>query len=338
MKSIFDMNGTERAAALMVVLGPETASEILKHLDEESIEKLSLEMLKIQSLSDEDREDLVGEFILELKRTSSNSYGGKNRARKMIVDAFGPERAESLINKIENRDPESGFKFLLNIKDSEVFELLKDEQPQILALVLSFIPPAKSAVVMQTLPPATSKDVAIRLVKMKNPSPEAAVAVARALKKRYKEFKAREGSNTEEGGVNSLVNILAHMSNDQEKSILRGMDVSVPHISREIMDRIFLFENVVNLSNSEIRIVIDEVGDDSLVARALKGAGDEIRFKFLRNMSQNRATDIINDMEIMGPIKLSDVEDCRSYIVQIVRDLSENGVIVMKRNGEIFVD
>jgi len=129
MKSIFDMTGTERAAALLVLLGPETASEVMKHLDEESIEAITAQMIKVQNLSREDREDLIGDFMIELKRASKTPGGGINKARKMIIDAFGSEKADEMIARIESKDPESGLKFLSEIEETDVLTLLKDEDP-----------------------------------------------------------------------------------------------------------------------------------------------------------------------------------------------------------------
>lgn len=338
MKSIFDMSGTERAAALLVLLGPEIASEVMKHLDEESIEAVTAHMIKVQTLSPEDREDLIGEFMIELKRSSKTARGGINRARKMMVDAFGAEKADEMISRIENKDPESGLKFLSEMDEAVALTLLKDEEPGVIALVISYIEPAKAAKILKGLPDNKSRSVAVKLAKMKNPSPEAAVAVGRALKKRYKKIKDLQGDKGVEGGVDSLMSILAHMSSSQEKNILKDIDIALPDLSREIQQRIFVFENVIKLSNSEMRILIDEINNDSVVAKSIKGAEDDVRFKFLRNMSQNRASDIIREMDLMGPIRLSEVEECRDYVVEIMRELNENGVIVMKRDGEIFVE
>jgi len=338
MKSIFDMSGTERAAALLVMLGQEIASQVMKHLDEDSIEAITAGMIKVQTLSQEDREDLIGEFMIELRRSSRTASGGINRARKMIVDAFGAEKADDMISRIENKDPESGLKFFSDMEDSDAFNLLKDEDPGVIALVLSYIDPAKAAKILKQLPGEKSKVVAVKLARMSNPSPEAAVAVARALKKRYKKIQDLKGEKGVEGGVDSLMGILAHMTSSQEKNILKDIDITLPHLSKEILEKIFVFENVVKLSNSEVRILIDEVNDDSIIARSLKGAGDDIRFKFLRNMSQNRASDIISEMDLMGPVRLSEIDECRDYIVDIMRTLNENGVIVMRRDGEIFVE
>ncbi|HOP28917.1 MAG TPA: FliG C-terminal domain-containing protein [Spirochaetota bacterium] len=338
MKSIFDMSGTEKAAALLMILGPEIASDIMKHLDETSIEKLSSEMIRIKSLPAGEKEDLFGEFLIELKRSSKQTYGGKNRAKKLISDTFGEEKAEELIKKIENRDAEAAFKFLDEADDRDFISLLKNEQPQVIALVMKYVNPKKAGLLMKSIDPGSAKTVALRIAKMTSHSPEAAVAVARAMKKRYNEMKKHGPGDEHANGIESLISIISHMSSDQEKKILQSMDISIPHISREISERIFSFENILNLTNVEIRILIDEINDDHLIAKALKGAGDEIKFKFMRNMSQNRATEIISEMDLLGPVKLSEIDECRNRIVDIMRVLNENGVISLRRSGEIYVE
>ena len=337
MKSIFNMTGTEKAAALLMILGPDIASEILRHLDEDSIEKLSAGILRMQSLPDDEKEELIGEFIIEIRKSSKNSTGGINKARKIVVDAFGAEKADELIKKIENRDTESNFKFLNELDDSELIDLLKDEEPQVVALVIKFLNPKKAGMILKKMPSNKSKDIGVRFAKMKNPSSEAAVAVARALKKRWKN-KEKLHEKDDIGGIKSLANILSHMSTEQEKDLLKVMGITIPHISKEIMEMKFSFDNIVNLSNTGIRILIDEINDDFIIAKSLKGASDEIRFKMLRNMSQNRAEAVIEEMKAMGIVKLKDVEECREYIVDIMQQLAENGVIIVKRYGEEFVE
>ncbi len=338
MKSIFNMTGTEKAAALLFLLGPEIASDILRHLDEDSIEKLSAGMVRMQSLPEEEKEDLIGEFIIELKKSSRNKTGGINTARKMIVDAFGEERADELVKKIESRDTESNFKFLNELEDSQLVGLLKNEPPQVIALVLKFLAPQKAGIVLKNLPPEKSKETAVKLAKMNNPSLEAAVSVARAFKKRSRDIQKIADEQSAPGGLESLASIMSYMSSEQERALLKNMDIAIPELSKNIVEMIFSFESIVNLSNREIRILIDEINNDYVIAKSLKGAEDDVKFKILRNMSQNRAEDILNEMSAMGAVRLKDVEECRDYIVDIMRDLNENGVIIIRRDGEVYVD
>ncbi len=338
MKSIFEMKGPEKAAALLMIMGPQITADILKHLDETSVERLTAEMIKMKSLPESEREELIGDFMIELKKTTRSDSGGINRARKIIEESFGDEKADEMIKKIESRDVESAFKFLAELEAEEILALVKDEPPQMVALVLSFLPARTSGEIIKKLPREKVAETALRLARMKNVSPEATVAVARALRKRYRTMKSEETDGSEAGGIDSLVSILGHMSSDSEKKILDNLGITMPEVAGELSERIFSFENIAALSNAEIRLLIDELNDDYLIAFALKGADDEIRFRFLRNMSQNRATDIIEEMNRMGAVKLKEVLEYREAIVETVRQMEARGAIRLRRSGEEWVE
>lgn len=338
MKSIFDMKGPEKAAALLMLLGPQITADILKHLDETSVERLTAEMIKMKSLPESEREELIGDFMIELKKSSRTEAGGINRARRIIEESFGNEKADEMIKKIESRDVESAFKFLSELTADEMLALVKDEPSQMVSLVLSFMPPKTAGEIIKKLPRDKAGEVALKLARMKNVSPEASVAVARALRKRYRTMKSTEAEEREAGGIESLVSILGHMSSDSEKKILDSLGISMPGVAEEISERIFSFENISSLSNAEMRLLIDELNDDYLIAFALKGAGDEIKFRFLRNMSQNRATDIIEEMNRMGAVKLKEVMEYREAIVEAVRHMEARGAIRLRKSGEEWVE
>lgn len=338
MKSIFDMKGPEKAAALLMVLGPQITADILKHLDETSVERLTAEMIKMKSLPESEREELIGDFMIELKKSSKAATGGINRARRIIEESFGEEKADEMIRKIESKDTESAFKFLSELTSDEILALVKDEPSQMISLVLSFMPAKTSGEILKKLPRDRAREAALKLARMKNVSPEAAVAVARALRKRYRAMKSTEADEAGAGGIDSLVSILGHMSSESEKKILDSLGITMPKVAEDISERIFTFENIASLSNSEMRLLIDELNDDYLVAFALKGAGDEIKFRFLRNMSQNRATDILEEMERMGAVRLKEVLEYRDAIVEKVRDMEARGAIHLRRNGEEWVE
>ncbi len=332
------MTGVERSAALLVALGPEIASDIFKHLDEETIEKISLEIARIDRLSPGEREDLIGEFIIDLRKTRSTLYGGENKARELLVRALGNEKTEELLNRLVVIDPEKEFEFLREADPEMIISILKEEQTQTIAVALSFLPSERTALVIDKLNKKKAKDIIVRMAKMESVNPEAAAGIAAVLKKRYREQMMRKKSENSADGISSLSEILSHMSRDEESRIIRHLELSSPGVSDLLKKNIYVFENVANLSNSEIRILIDEINDDILIARSLKGAGDDVRFKFLRNMSQNRATDILNDMNAMGPVKLKDVEDCRNQIVEKMRHLDSSGLISLRGDREVYVD
>jgi len=337
MKSIFDMTGAERAAALLVALGPEIASEILRYLDEDSIEKITVEIARIDRLSIEEKEDLIGEFLIALKKERRSLHAGEKTALDLLEKTFGIDKANEILHKVSARDVRGEFEFLRELEPELLAKLLKEEMPQTIAVAMTYLPPSISAGILRALPSETAKTVALRMARLDSVSPEAVVEIARGLKRRYKTF-LQQNVHVRDGGVNSLINIINNMSYDEEKRLLNQLDGVLPDVTKEIRNRIISFENVVNLSNRDMRVLIDEIKDDRLIARALKGAGDDIRFKFIRNMSQNRATDVITEMDSIGSLRLTEVEECRSFIMEIMRNLYDSGEIVFKKDGEIFVE
>ena len=338
MKPVSEMNGTERAAALLVALGPEVAAEILKHLDEESVDRIATAMALIDRILPEDREDLSGEFLLELRRRRGHMSGGENRAREILRDAFGPERAEEILSKVTRSNIKSEFDFLKEMEPEVLAGFLREEHPQTIAVTLSLLPPANAASILTQFPPELSRDSALRMARMKGLSPDAAAGIARSLKKRYREFLQKGQQREKAGGLDTLLDIMGHMNMEGENRLMHLFDNQNPVLAKQLRERVFTFENIVNLTNIEVRILLDEIKNDHIIARALKGAGDDIRFKIVRNMSQNRATDVVNDMNAMGPVRLAEVEEARGYIVSIMRTLNDNGVISIRRDGEVYVE
>ncbi len=333
------MSGPERAAALLVALGPDVAADILKNLDQKSIDRLMTEVVRIQNLPPNEKEDLVGEFLIDLKKLKHAVTGGEGKAREILSDAFGQDKASQILNKLDDQDVDKAFEFLKDVAIDQLAFILKDEHPQLLAVTLSNLPPAKSGKLMKAFAPETAKTIAIRMAKMKKVAPETIVSIARGIKFKYEKFlREQKGGVTSAEGVDRLINILGHMNFGDEKKVLDSLEKSTPGISSRIKEKIFAFENVLNLDNKEIRILIEEIHDDKTIALALKGAGDEIRFKFLRNMSRDRANDILDDMKIMGPVRLTDVEDSRGVIVDIMRELHDNGVLQLRKDKEIYVE
>ncbi len=338
MKSPGEMSGLERAAALMVALGPDVASDIVKHLDEESVKKLAVEIAKIDRLTPEEKEDLIADFLLELRRNRGAVSGGENVARDLLVAAFGEEKAKDVLTSFSRKDLEKGFEFLRNIEADILVTFLQDEHPQTITVTLAYLPPVKSAEILKSLNPATAKEVAKRMAKMDRTSPEAVLEIARVLRKKYESYKVSGHGVNSSGGVETLVSILNYISGDQEKMLMDHLEETIPDVSRDIRDRLFTFELILNLSHQEIRILIDEINDDNLIAKALKGAGDELRFKLLRNMSKNRATDVLSEMDSMGPVRVSDIQAARDLIVSIMRSLNDSGVITIRKEKEEYVE
>lgn len=333
------MNSVERAAAFLIAVGKEAAAEILRNLDEETVVRLTMEMGKIESLSPDDKEEIIGEFMVSFNKIKDSSFGGEEFARKILVDSLGENRAREITDKIKTASPEVSFDFLNNVDAETIAGLLAGEHPQTIAVLFSHLDSQKCGTILGLLDREQAKEVALRLAKMQKVSPEAVARVAEVLYKRYQAISASALHNANNpGGVDKVADILNYLDPQTENSIMKHFEMTLPETAHQISEKVYTFENIISLANIEVRILIDELGDDDILSLALKGAGDEVRFKVLRNVSNNRATDIINDMERMGPVRMSEILEARREIVQIMRRLDHQGKIVIKKKREEYVE
>ncbi len=338
MKPIGKMTGPEKVAALMVALGADAASKVMKSLDYDTLNKITVEIAKIGEISIEEKEEMIGEFMIEFKKNHKAVFGGENIARDFIVSAFGDEKADEIFSNLTKKDLEKGFDFVKNIDSEHLASLLENESPQTIAVTFSHLPSRKAADILNILPPYTGKEVSKRMARMGKTSPEAVLEIARTLKDKCEKQMELNNNYQAPDGIDTLVNILGGMSLDQERRLIDYFDITIPDIAEKIRASIFNFEQIVNLTHQEIQIVIDELNDDYIVAIALKGAGDEIKFKFFRNMSLNRATDILNEMDEMGPKRISEINEAREKIVRVMRELNDYGMINLRKDKERYVE
>jgi flagellar motor switch protein FliG len=338
MKPIEEMTGAEKSAMLLVTLGAEVSSRILAYLDEKTVFTIVQEIAKIGDLTMDQKEDLIGDFLIELKKSKGAVFGGENVAKDILKAAFGNDKAENILNNITHIDVEKGFTFLKNIDPDILTTLLKKEHPQTITATLYYLSPVQNAKILKNLPIELSKDIIKRMAKIEKPSPGAVLEIVRNLRNKYEKLKAATGNTEKTDGITILIDILNQMNPDQEKKLMNFFDMNLPRISLGIKERLFGFETVIYLTHREIQILIDEINDDYVIAKALKGAGDEIRFKFLRNMSQNRASNILTEMDNMGPVRLPEITEARNSIVRIMRTLNDNGAIIVRKEQEQMVE
>lgn len=338
MSLLEDMSGPERAAALLVAVGPESAAEILKHLDEKDIELISAEIAKTGSLTAEERAELLTDFYVSLKKARLKKGTGKEGARSILEKAFDEDTSARIMKKVSAKDLDSEFAFFQNADAAIMLKVLEKEAPQMIAVILSYLPSAVSAGVLKNLPKDKAKAVALRIARLDTVAPEAVLDVARRLKTAYKQQEANMQRQANHSGVESLTQIISHMGYADGRQLMENLDAETPEISQSIRDKAMSFDSVLGMTNSEIRELIDAVGDDVLIATALKGADEDIKFRFLRNMSRNRAEDIINDMNQMGAIRKSDAEAARVEVAKSIRLLFESGVIRFQKADDTYIE
>ncbi|MGL4369503.1 MAG: flagellar motor switch protein FliG [Spirochaetota bacterium] len=340
MKSPDEMTGAQKAAALIVAMGPEAASEIMKYMDEESVVKLSSEIAKIDRLSFRDREELIGEFMVKLKKINKELTGGEAIAKKLLTDAFGDEKAESVMSRMRNQDAGAGFDFLADADPQVIADMTSKEHPQIIAVMIAHLPPAVAGKVMKLYSEEIAKDTAVRIARMGKISPESVVAISASLKKKYEQYQNKTHSGNTPGGLDTLAGIMNHLGGEAEMRLMNHLDDQMPEFATEIRRKISFieFESVIMLSNREIRLVLEKISENRIIAKALKGCSDDIRFKVLRNMSTHRAEDVVGLMDSMGPVRISEVTEARQQIVDVMKELNGKGLILIRRSGEEYIE
>ncbi len=338
MKNIDDMSGVEKAAALFISLGPEVAADICKHLSEDAIFKIFQEVAKIEKLPAQEKEELIGEFIIQLKKIKNGTYGGEDTAKKLLIDAFGMEKAKKIFKKVQETNINKTFNFLQDADPAIIANLMVKEHPQTIAVMLIHLKSKTAADILKLLPPDISSSVALRIAKMKQIAPEAVLEISRIVKNKYDEILNKDKHSEKMSGINKIAEIMNHMNAESEHKLMHHFENEIPEQASAIKEKIYTFEHITSLSNKEIRILIDEVADDRLLALSLKGAGDEIRFKIFRNMSNNRAKDILEDMQQLGAVRMHDVLDSRQTMVRIMRELNNNGIIILRKGDETYIE
>lgn len=331
-----EYTGKEKAAMLLISLGPEKSAEIFKHLKEEEIEQLTLEIANIRSVAPEDKQRVMEEFYQVCVAQQYIAEGGINYARDILEKALGSQKAIDVINKLTVSLQVRPFDFVRKADPSQLLNAIQNEHAQTIALILSYLKPVQSAIVLSALPQDKQAEVAKRIATMDRTSPEVIKEVEKVLEKKLASFVTED--YTAAGGVQSIVDILNSVDRGTEKHIMETLEIEDTELAEEIRKRMFVFEDILNLDNRSIQRFLREVENNQL-AVALKGATEEVQKVIFSNMSKRLVEMIREDMDFMGPVRLKDVEESQQKIVNIIRKLEDAGEIVISRGGgdEIIV-
>jgi flagellar motor switch protein FliG len=325
------LTGLRKAAILLITLGPELSASILRHFPQEDIERISSEIANTSAVPPEVQQAVVDEF-LELNEAQQYILrGGIKYAREVLERTVGPQRANEIIRKLTESSAIRPFSLLRKTDPRQILNFISGEHPQTIALILSYLDPEQAAVILGALPEEQQVDIAKRIALMERASPEIVREVERTLEGRLSSVVGQDF--TAVGGIKSLVDILNRVDRGTEKTILEALELEDPELAEEIRKRMFVFEDIVSLDDNSIRRILREV-DMRDLAYALKGSSEEVRQRIYRNLSQRAAEMLREDMEMLGPVRLRDVEAAQSKIVQIIRRLDETGEIIISRGGE----
>lgn len=331
-----EMDGVEKAATLLITLGPEKSAQIFKHLKEEEIEQLTLEIANTSSVSPQTKEKVLNEFYEVCLAQQYIAEGGIGYAKELLQKALGEEKAKSVIGKLTASLQVRPFEFIRKTDPSQLLNFIQDEHPQTIALILSYLPAAQSSMVISSLPPEKQADVAKRIAQMDRTSPDVIKQVEKVLERKLSSLVNQD--YTIVGGVDAIVSILNSVDRGTEKHIMETLEVEEPELADEIRKKMFVFEDILSLDDRAIQRVLRDV-DNSDLALALKGATEEVQNVILNNLSSRLAVMIKEDMEFMGPVRMKDVEEAQQKIVNIIRKLEDSAEIVIARGGgdEIIV-
>lgn len=331
-----EMTGIQKAAVLLIALGPERSALVFKHLKEEEVEELTLEIANTRSITPALKEEVIEEFYQICLAQQYIAEGGINYAKELLEKSFGNEKALDVISRLTASLQVKPFEFVRKTDASQLFNFIQDEHPQTIALILSYLPASQSAQIVSALPPDRQADVAKRIAVMDRTSPDVIKEVEKVLESKLASLVNQD--YTIIGGVDAVVEILNTVDRGTEKHIMETLEIEEPELADEIRKKMFVFEDILLLDDRSIQRVLREVENNDL-GLALKGANDQVQTAIFNNLSKRLATMIKEDMEFMGPVRMKDVEEAQQKIVAIIRKLEDAGDIVISRGGgdEIIV-
>ncbi|MEN2464576.1 flagellar motor switch protein FliG [Ornithinibacillus sp. FSL M8-0202] len=324
------LTGKQKAAILLISLGPDVSAQVYKYLTEEEIERLSLEISSVKKVDTNMKEEVLEQFHQIVLAQDYISQGGIGYAKTVLEKAFGEQEASNIINRLTSSLQVRPFDFARKADPQQVLNFIQNEHPQTIALVLSYLDPEQAGQILSALPQEMQADIARRIATMDSTSPDIISQVEEVLERNISSSFTEDYTQT--GGIQSVVEVLNGVDRSTERTILDALEIQDPELADEIKKRMFVFEDIVILDNRAIQRVIREVENEDL-RLALKVSSDEVKDIVFKNMSQRMAETFKEEMEFMGPVRLRDVEEAQTRIVAIIRRLEDIGEIVIARGG-----
>jgi flagellar motor switch protein FliG len=325
------LSGTQKAAVLMVTLGDETASNIFKYLEEDEIQTISREIAITKHVQPETAEEVMEEFHTMTQARSYISQGGIEYAKKLLIKSVGPEVARKIIDRlVKALESSAGFTSLERANPQQLSKFIQNEHPQTIALILAHLNASQAAELISSLPEALRSDVAMRMASLQEISPEVVRRISLILEQKLEAL----GSFATEayGGVRAVAELFNRMDRNTGRAVLEKIETENPQLAASIRDLMFVFDDILLIDDNGITEILKRA-DKKTLTIALKGTSEELQNQFFRNMSSRAVELMKEEMEFMGPVKLKDVEKSQHEVVEIVRQLEEEGVISIGGGG-----
>jgi flagellar motor switch protein FliG len=330
------INGEQKAAILLISLGPEISSEVFKELKEEHVEQVALQIANMKKVSPAERDAVMEETYQLSMAEEYISQGGVDYARDVLEKALGEQRAIEIINRLQGALQMTPFDFIKRTDPQQLLNFIQNEHPQTISLILAHLNSEHAATILSALPGEIQVDVAQRIAVMERATPDIIMEIEKVLERNIASVFTQE--MTAAGGVRSVAEMLNRVDRSTEKAIMEKLEETNPDLADEIKRLMFVFDDVLLIDDKSIQRILREVDQKDLIL-ALKGAGEEVKAKILKNMSQRARALILEEMEVMGPTRLKNTEEAQQKIVNTIRQLEEMGEIVVSRGGEeeVFV-
>lgn len=328
------LTGVQRAAVLLLSLGEQDAAEVLKHMNAKEVQKLGIAMASVSGVTREQVNDVMSAFGQALDKQTSLGMGADDYVRKVLVQALGEDKAGNLIDRILLGRNTTGLDALKWMDPRAIADLVRNEHPQIIAIVLSHLDPDQAAETLKLLPERARTDVLLRIATLDGIPPNALNELNEIMERQFSGNQNLKSSNV--GGVKVAANILNFMDSGQDQAILGDIGKVDQELSARIQDLMFVFDNLADIGDRDLQLVLREVPNDGL-SLALRGATPRVRDKITRNMSQRAAQILLEDMEARGPVKVSDVEGAQKEILATVRRMADEGTISLSSNNEELI-
>jgi len=330
--------GARKTAVLLIQMGREKAAQVMNHLSQSEVELISGEIARLDSVTANESDSVLSEFHDLMVARAHIAKGGLDFAQQLLEQSLGPERAAEVIERLNAAAIQMPFQFLHRADPAQLRSFIAEEHPQVIALVLAHMTADKASLLLSGLSPELQANVAHRIAVMNRTSPEMIDAVESVLERKLSSM-LQPTEMSKVGGVDPLVNIINRSDRSTERQIVEGLEALDAALADEIKSKMFMFEDIVTLDDRSVQLVLREV-DGADLALALKGVPEgAVRSKITDNLSERAAENLLEEVELLGPVRLTQVEEARQNIIRTIRRLEEQGQIMVRRGSDDeFVD
>jgi flagellar motor switch protein FliG len=324
--------GIRKAAIVLIQMGRDRAASVLNHLSEHEVEAISAEIARLDSITGSEIEEVMAEFGEMVTARENIAQGGLTFARNLLEQSLGADRAAEIIERLQAAAVQMPFQFLHRADPTQLRSFIADEHPQVIALVLAHMTPDKASLVLSGLPSHQQAEVAHRIAVMDRTSPEIIRSVETSLERKLSSV-LHPAELARVGGVDPLVNIINRSDRLTERQIVEGLESLDAGLADEVRSRMFMFEDIVELEDRSVQLVVRQV-DTGELALALKGVSEAVRSKIIGNLSERAGQSLLEEVELLGAVRLTQVEEAQQSVIRTIRQLEEQGQIMVRRGSD----